>query len=136
MKNKTTLSKLFFLMASVNGHIRVKEQAVGNAMCAVEGISEDDFNTMVQVLQTKNSALIFNESISELKKSSREDQIKSIAWMCMVANADGFMERVEWQLIYKVYHKELDLPLEEVLQVQKQLGVACRPFLIAAGQLA
>lgn len=135
MKNKTTLSKLFFLLASVDGNIRLKEQAVGNAMCAVEGIREDDFSTMLQVYKAKNSAQIFSESIAELKKMSREEQIRSIAWMCMIANADGFMERVEWQLIYKVYHKELNLPLEEVLEVQKKLGTACRPYLMAIGQL-
>jgi len=42
--------------------------------------------------------------------------------MCVVANADGFMDRAEWQLIYKIYHKELGLPLNEIFSVQKELN--------------
>ena len=132
MKNKGTLSKLFFLLASADGSIKPKEAAIGEAMCSVEGISKADFASMLQNLRTKNSALIFSESIAELKKLTREEQIRSIAWMCVIANADGFMERVEWQLIYKVYHKELNLPLEEVLAVQKSLGTLTRPYLLAS----
>jgi uncharacterized tellurite resistance protein B-like protein len=131
MKNKATLSKLFFLLASVDGSIKPKEEAIGTAMCSVEGIGKDEFAAMLQNLRTKNAGHIFTESINELKKMSREDQVRSIAWMCMIANADGFMEKVEWQLIYKVYHKELNLPLEEVLNVQKTLGTLSRPYLMA-----
>ncbi len=135
MKNKTTLSRLFFLLANVDGNIKPKEEAIGDAMCSVEGIKKEDFTMMLQLLKTKNPTLIFNESISELRKVNREEQIKAIAWMCVIANADGFMERIEWQLIYKVYHKELNLPLEEVLEVQKKLGIASRPYLLALGQV-
>ncbi len=136
MKNKNTLSKLYFLLASVDGSIKPKEEAVGAAMCTVEGISDREFAAMLKELMTKNSAHIFTESINELKNMTREDQIRSIAWMCMIANADGFMEKVEWQLIYKVYHKELNLPLEEVLGVQKKLGIVSRPYLMAASHAA
>lgn len=136
MNNKTTLTKLYFLLAAVDGNIKPKEQAVGNAMCAVEGIGEAEFSHQLQELKTKNSALLFNESINELKRMNRDEQVRSIAWMCMIANADGFMEKVEWQLIYKVYHKELTLPLEDVLEVQKKLGVASRPYLMAVSHAA
>ncbi len=132
MKHKATLSKLYFLLASVDGSIKPKEEAIGTAMCKVEGISKEDFAAMQQDLRTKNAGVIFTESIQELKKMNREEQVRCIAWMCMIANADGFMEKVEWQLIYKVYHKELNLPLEEVLAVQKTLGEVSRPYLMAA----
>ncbi len=135
MKHKTTLSKLFFLLANVDGTIKPKEEAIGDAMCSVEDIKKEDFTMMLQLLKTKNPTQIFNESISELRKMNRDEQIKAIAWMCVIANADGFMERIEWQLIYKVYHKELNLPLDEVLEVQKKLAIASRPYLMALGQV-
>jgi hypothetical protein len=51
-----------------------------------------------------------------------KQQIRIVAWLCVVANADGFMDRAEWQLIYKVYHKELNLPLHDIFAVQKDLN--------------
>jgi hypothetical protein len=39
----------------------------------------------------------------------------------VIANADGFMDKTEWQFIYKVYHKELGLNLDEIMKTQKEL---------------
>ena len=47
--------------------------------------------------------------------------IRCIAWLCVLANADGFMDRAEWQFIYKIYHRELQLPLDVIMGVQKEL---------------
>jgi uncharacterized tellurite resistance protein B-like protein len=52
----------------------------------------------------------------------RNLQIRIVAWLCVVANGDGFMDKTEWQLIYTIYHKELNLPLEEIFKVQKELN--------------
>lgn len=130
MKNKTTLSKLYFLLASVDGTVKPKEEAIGDAMCSVEGIEARTFAETLLVLKAENRAVILNEAIKALRTMSREEQIRCIAWMCVIANADGFMEKVEWQLIYKIYHKELSLPLEEVLSEQKKLSAASRPYLM------
>ena len=45
-----------------------------------------------------------------------------MAWLCVVANADGFMDKAEWHFIYDIYHKSLNLPLDEIMVVQKQLN--------------
>ena len=42
--------------------------------------------------------------------------------MCVLANSDGFMDKAEWQFIYKIYHKELNLPLDSIMEVQKELA--------------
>jgi hypothetical protein len=57
-----------------------------------------------------------------IRKLEQLQQIRIIAWLCVIANADGFMDRAEWQLIYTIYHKELDLPLSEIFAVQKELN--------------
>jgi hypothetical protein len=36
------------------------------------------------------------------------------------ANADGFMDKDEWQLNYSIYHNELKLRLDDVLRVQRK----------------
>jgi hypothetical protein len=43
-----------------------------------------------------------------------------------MANADGFMDKSEWQFIYKIYHKELHLPLDDIMEVQKELNMLTR----------
>ena len=43
--------------------------------------------------------------------------------MCVIANSDGFMDKEEWILIYKIYHTELKLSLDEVLKIQKELNM-------------
>ena len=43
-------------------------------------------------------------------------------WLCVVANADSFMDKKEWMLIYKIYQTELNLQLDDIMQVQKDLN--------------
>jgi len=48
-------------------------------------------------------------------------QIRTIAWLCLIANSDGFMANEEWQFIYKTYFHELKLSREKILEEQKIL---------------
>jgi hypothetical protein len=36
------------------------------------------------------------------------------------------MDKAEWQFIYKIYHKELNLPLDDIMEVQKELSKLTR----------
>jgi hypothetical protein len=74
------------------------------------------------LLKSKDKSVLYTDALLELKKLEMKDQIRIIAWMCVVANADGFMDKNEWQLIYKIYHKELALVLSEIFSVQKELN--------------
>jgi uncharacterized tellurite resistance protein B-like protein len=60
--------------------------------------------------------------VNAIKKLNVKTQIRCIAWLCVVANADGFMDKKEWMLIYKVYHTELGLRLDDIMLVQKELN--------------
>jgi hypothetical protein len=42
--------------------------------------------------------------------------------MCVIANSDGFMDKREWELIYKIYHTELALSLNEIMKAQRELN--------------
>ena len=56
-----------------------------------------------------------------LKKCNHESKVRSIAWMSLIANSDGFMDPQEWKLIYYIYNTELKLKLSEIMEMQKQL---------------
>jgi uncharacterized tellurite resistance protein B-like protein len=113
---------MYFLLVYADGSIDQKEILMGKQMVSAESIDETEFNVQVQSLKSKDKVQLYNESIVALKKLDYKQQVRVVAWMCVVANADGFMDRSEWQLIYKIYHKELGLPLHDIFAVQKEIG--------------
>jgi uncharacterized tellurite resistance protein B-like protein len=122
MNYQLVICKLYYLLAYADGSINDKEAAVAKQMIKAESISEDYFNLQMNLLNSRDKASLYNECVEELHKLDVKNQVKIVAWMCVVANADGFMDRAEWQLIYKIYHKELGLPLNEIFSVQKELN--------------
>lgn len=118
----SVMSKLYFLLAYADGILNPMEVAAAKQMIRVEGFPEDEFNLQLKLAEVKCKNLLFDESMEGMKNLEREQQIRIIAWLCVVANADGFMDRSEWQLIYQIYHKELGLPLHEIFNVQKELN--------------
>jgi uncharacterized tellurite resistance protein B-like protein len=116
------LSKLYFLLVYADGSVNEKEAAAAKHMIKSEVIHENDFKTLMEVLKSKNKEALLAETMIAAKKLEVKQQIRIVAWLCVVANADGFMDRAEWQLIYKIYHKELDLPLHDIFAIQKELN--------------
>jgi hypothetical protein len=72
-------------------------------------------------LQSKDSEELYQQCVKKLKTLTTHQQIRSIAWLCITANSDGFMEKQEWQLIYKLYNQELKLNINDILKMQRQL---------------
>ena len=115
------LIKLYYLLVHADNELNEREVAVGNQMIKAEGITENDFNATLDQLKKRAEANIYSESVEELKRLDHKSQLRCVAWLCVVANADGFMDKLEWQFIYKIYHKELGLSLDEIMKVQKEL---------------
>jgi uncharacterized tellurite resistance protein B-like protein len=110
------------MLIYADGNVNEKEIASIKQMIKAEGLIEADFNVQIHLLDSKDKSILFSECMLGLKELSYEQQVRVVAWLCVVANADGFMERTEWQLIYRIYHKELNLPLNEIFNVQKELN--------------
>ena len=110
------------MLIVADGKISEKEVSSGDQMINIESIDESEFKVQLELVKSKDQTVLLSDCLAGLKKLSRDQQIRIIAWLCVVANADGFMDRAEWQLIYKIYHKELNLPLEEIFKVQKELS--------------
>jgi uncharacterized tellurite resistance protein B-like protein len=121
MSYQSIIIRLYFLLIYADGDANQKELNSARQMIASEGIQEPDFLAQLALLKTKAQEAIYREAMEGLKKLDRAKQLRVVAWLCVLANADGFMERSEWQLIYKIYHKELALPLNEIFDVQKHL---------------
>jgi len=123
MDYKSTLTNLYHLLILADNNVNEKELAFGKHMLKVEGIDESTFKTQLEVLKTMESSAIYAECIIGLKKLDKKKQIRCMGWLSAIANSDGFMDKEEWELIYKIYHTELGLPLEEVMKMQKELNL-------------
>ncbi|HEX5168939.1 MAG TPA: TerB family tellurite resistance protein [Cyclobacteriaceae bacterium] len=117
----SVFAKLYFLMVNIDNKINEKELSLGRQMISAEGFSETAFHNQLDKLRGTDSTAIYNECIKDIKKLTYKLQVRCIAWMCVIANSDGFMDRSEWQFIYKLYHKELNIPLDEIMKVQNEL---------------
>jgi uncharacterized tellurite resistance protein B-like protein len=114
------------MLITSDGKVNQGEISLGKKMIEAEGITDSEFNTQLESLKKKDTAIIYKECLADLRKLKPELQIRSIAWMCVLANSDGFMDKSEWQFIYKIYHKELNLPLDNIMEVQKELAKVTR----------
>ncbi|MEJ1240752.1 TerB family tellurite resistance protein [Chryseolinea sp. T2] len=121
MSFKSIIIRLYYMLIHCDGKVNEGEIALGKRMMEAEQISEAEFDRLVTALQDRDLAALYKECIVELKRLPKPLQIRCIAWLCVLANADGFMDRAEWQFIYKIYHRELQLPLDVIMGVQKEL---------------
>ena len=126
MNFKAVIIRLYYMLIYSDGKVNQGEVSLGQKMIQTEGISEAEFNVQLEILKKKDGGVIYKEALADLKRLKPELQIRSIAWMCVLANSDGFMDKAEWQFIYKIYHKELNLPLDNIMEVQKELSKVTR----------
>ncbi len=122
MNYNMLITRLYFLLVYADGSVNEKEVAIARQMIKAESLNEEEFNVQIRMLKGKDKQVLFSECMIGLKQLNYKQQVRMIAWLCVVANADGFMDRGEWQLIYKIYHKELNLPLHDIFSVQKDLN--------------
>lgn len=122
MNYSSLIMNLYFLLVTSDGQPNQKEVAAAKLMIKEEGIGDDEFALQMELLKSKDNKLMYAECLRGLQALEINQQIRIIAWLCVIANADGFMDRNEWQFIYGLYHRELNLPLSEIFTVQKELN--------------
>lgn len=122
MDYKSILSNLYYLITHADTKVNEKETALGKQMTKLEHIDEKTFEANLSSLKQKDNAIVLRDTTNAMRKLSNKQQIRCIAWLCVVANGDGFMDKEEWTLIYKIYHTELQLPMTEIMEEQKELN--------------
>lgn len=117
-----TVLGLVHLVATADGNVKAKELELVNKLLLVEKLSDKDASVLLEKFQGQSRQMIFDSCIQELKKADKPTQIKYVAWLCVIANADGFMDQQEWALIYQIYHKELGLHMNDVMSKQREIN--------------
>lgn len=121
MSYKTVLIRLSHLLIQSDGHTNPKEISVCKQMKQCEKIGEGEYEAEVSLLSAKSPGEALNQTVGLLKKLDAKMQVRCLAWLCLIANADGFMDKKEWHFIYNLYHKELNLPMDEVMAMQRTI---------------
>lgn len=122
MDYNSTLTGLYYLLICADGKVNEKELLLGKKMIKAEGFNEEKFEADLHLFKTKDSATIYKECLIGLRKLEPAKMIRSISWMCVIANSDGFMDKEEWALIYKIYNNELKLSLDDIMKTQRELN--------------
>ncbi len=121
MNYESILVKLYHLLVHADGTANSRELSAGRQMIKAEGISKVEFDNQLAAMKKRKPDVLYSECLEALKKIDHEKQIRCLAWVSLIANADGFMDKTEWQFIYKLYHTELSLQLKDIMKCQKEL---------------
>lgn len=121
MNFQAILTNLYFVLIYADGKLNEKEMNFSDKMILAEKLDREAFKAQLELLKSSDLQAVYTSTIVHLKKLKADDQIRIIAWLCMVANIDGFMDKAEWMFIYKIYAKELNLKLDDVMKVQRDL---------------
>ncbi len=114
-------SALYYLIIIADGVISEKEIHMGKLMCDHEKFDYDAFEKLIAQYKTMDHQNIMNNCVRVLSNYPYEYQVKCLAWMMKIANADGFMAPEEWKLIYCIYKKELNLNQQDIINLQREL---------------
>jgi uncharacterized tellurite resistance protein B-like protein len=118
----STIIGLYYLVIGADGKITDKEVTLGKKVIAAEGFDETKFEFTLNKYKQIDRSKLYKDCLEGLKKLNAQKQIKCLSWMCVIANSDGFMDKREWELIYKIYHTELSLSLDEIMKTQRELN--------------
>jgi hypothetical protein len=122
MSYQTIIARLYYMLIYTKANVNDREIASTKHMIGTEGFIENHFHAEMEGLWFKDQEMLIAECIVAMRQLDHALQVRIVAWLCIAANADGCMEKSEWHFIYRIYHQELNLPLDEIFIVQKQLS--------------
>jgi uncharacterized tellurite resistance protein B-like protein len=111
------LSSLYFLLICADNVIDPREVRMGKNMMKVEGMDVDWFFEQLDYYSNMSKKAVYDYCLSSLRSCDRTQQLRCIAWMSLIARADGVRSQEELDLIYRIYHDEFNLPMDSILQV-------------------
>ncbi|MFM8911521.1 MAG: TerB family tellurite resistance protein [Flammeovirgaceae bacterium] len=120
MMTERLFHQLLFLIVYADNLVHERELFLAKNLSLMAGF-RSDLPAYFNQLTEQDRYQLLEQSVTELKALPKEMQTQTVAQLCIVANADGFMDKDEWQMIYSIYHNELKLRLDDVLRVQRQL---------------
>jgi len=122
---KSTFQKafahLYYLMLSADRIADLNELALGNKIIEFEGFDKSDVMKQIDQLSAVSRGEAIEESVVLLKSISRDDQLKCLAYIKMIAMSDGSFDESESNLLHDIGSNELNILPKEINELEKQL---------------
>ena len=115
------LVSAYYYILIADGMVDPKELTFGNHMIAKEGIDKSDFSDKLDDLSNQETNVVRDYLKEGLKNESRENQLKIVAYMVKIANADGNRDPHEMTSIQDLT-KDLNLHVNDIIQAKTKLG--------------
>ena len=120
-KFQEAFAHLYYLMLSADRFATLSELEVGSKVIEFEGFDKGSVMKQIDDLSANPRNQIIGESIDLLKSISKEDQLKCLAYVKMIAMSDGSFDESESDLLHNIGSNELNILPQEIDAVEKKL---------------
>lgn len=117
---KKTLIKAYYYVVIVDGKVDPKELTFGSDMILKEDIHREDFDDLLDSFASVPQEEVKSSLTEEIKLLSKKEQIKIIAYMSSLADADGITDVSEKDTIHDLCYK-LAIEFKEVINARHRL---------------
>ena len=112
---------LYYLMLSADRIADLNELALGNKIIEFEGFDKSGVMQQIDQLSAVSRSQVIDESVVLLKSIPRDDQLKCLAYVKMIAMSDGIFDESESDLLHNIGSNELNILPQEVGEAEKKL---------------
>ena len=112
---------LCYLISDLDGVINHFESRMLDFIKYNENIAEDISDKIIELCKVAPKEEILLNAITNLVQCDLTFQLKSLAWINTIANADGTLDDEEWSIFYRLYKTELKIDLKDILAVELPL---------------
>ena len=121
---KQAFTHLYFLMLSADKIADLNELELGNKIIVLENMDKKQVMNELDVLSSQPRQQVYEQGINFMKSISRQDQIKCLGYIKLMAKADGSIDEKEINLLTDISEKELTISMEEISDMEKKLEKA------------
>ena len=117
---KETLVIAYYYIINADGIIDPKEVAFGERMMKTEKINETDYNLKLEELKALDHEQLKTILKQAIKELNTVEQVKIIAYMSKIADADGYRDPSEMISIQDIY-SDLHIHLNDIIRVKETI---------------
>ena len=119
---QNAFSYLYFLMLSADNVADIKELELGKKIIRIENLNYREVMLQMDQLTKVPKSEIFTEAVDLLKKVSKAEQLKCLAYIRLIAKSDGAYDEREKELLHDLGMTELNISLQEISETEKELN--------------
>ena len=120
-KFEEVFSYLYFLMLSADNIADPAELKFGTKILEIEKIDQKSTMKKIDFLGTLPRETVFENARKILKGLERNDQLKCLAYIKLIAKTDGDLDTSEIDLINNLTNNEIAISMKEISEMERKL---------------